>query len=133
MQYSAGTVVHTAFGTEAGRNGHAHDFHVQVLASILIRMALAECFCVTCGMIALDEPTTNLDVANAKALAHALRAVIDLRQSVSLDTGRPFQLVVITHDENFANQLGAREYCSHLTRVTKDDDGHSVLHEEEVA
>ena len=34
---------------------------VQVLASLLIRLALAETFCLQCGVLALDEPTTNLD------------------------------------------------------------------------
>jgi DNA repair protein RAD50 len=32
----------------------------KVLASIVIRLALAESFCVNTGMLALDEPTTNL-------------------------------------------------------------------------
>jgi DNA repair protein RAD50 len=33
----------------------------RVLASIVIRLALAETFGVNCGCIALDEPTVNLD------------------------------------------------------------------------
>ena len=33
----------------------------KVLASIVIRLALAESFSVNCGILALDEPTTNLD------------------------------------------------------------------------
>lgn len=36
----------------------------KVLASILIRIALAESFAVNCGVLALDEPTTNLDEDN---------------------------------------------------------------------
>lgn len=39
----------------------------KVLASLLIRLALAETFCVACGILALDEPTTNLDAANSGA------------------------------------------------------------------
>ena len=31
------------------------------MASIVVRLALAETFCVNCGLLALDEPTTNLD------------------------------------------------------------------------
>jgi DNA repair protein RAD50 len=103
---------------------------VQVLASLLIRMALAESFCITCSMIALDEPTTNLDVANSSALAQALRSIIDLRQHAARDGQRPFQLIVITHDEQFATQLGSREYCSFLTRVTKDENHNSRLEPE---
>ena len=34
---------------------------VQVLACLIIRLALAETFCLNCGILALDEPTTNLD------------------------------------------------------------------------
>lgn len=46
--------------------------YVQVLASLIIRLALAETFCLNCGILALDEPTTNLDRDNIESLAHAL-------------------------------------------------------------
>lgn len=36
----------------------------KVLASIVIRLALAESFGINCGILALDEPTTNLDRNN---------------------------------------------------------------------
>jgi len=45
---------------------------LQVLASLLIRLALAETFCLNCGILALDEPTTNLDRENIESLAGAL-------------------------------------------------------------
>lgn len=49
------------------------DFHIlQVLASLIVRLALAETFCLTCGILALDEPTTNLDRVNIEGLAYAL-------------------------------------------------------------
>ena len=32
-----------------------------MLASLVVRMALAETFCHNCGILALDEPTSNLD------------------------------------------------------------------------
>lgn len=38
----------------------------RVLASLVIRLALAETFCLNCGIMALDEPTTNLDFKNKK-------------------------------------------------------------------
>lgn len=44
----------------------------KVLASIIIRLALAESFGTNCGILALDEPTTNLDKDNINALAAAL-------------------------------------------------------------
>lgn len=44
----------------------------KVLASIIIRLALAESFGTNCGILALDEPTTNLDKDNIQSLAAAL-------------------------------------------------------------
>lgn len=66
----------------------------KVLAAIVIRLALAETFCLNCGMLALDEPTTNLDEANKVGLAHALAKII-MTRSVQHN----FQLICITHDE----------------------------------
>jgi DNA repair protein RAD50 len=71
----------------------------KVLASIVIRLALAETFCVNTGILALDEPTTNLDLPNKKGLAEALAKVIELRRGSNL------QLIVITHDEEFVSEL----------------------------
>eukprot|EP00969_Alexandrium_andersonii_P118126 5224880-Alexandrium_andersonii.AAC.1 len=51
----------------------------RVLASIVIRLALAETFCLNCGVMALDEPTTNLDHENKKGLAIALAQIIASR------------------------------------------------------
>lgn len=67
---------------------------MQVLACLIIRLALAETFCLNCGILALDEPTTNLDAENAASLAEALRGIMESRRAQS-----NFQLVVITHDE----------------------------------
>ncbi|KAI3505596.1 hypothetical protein L1887_27729 [Cichorium endivia] len=36
------------------------------------RLALRETFCLNCGILALDEPTTNSDVPNAESLPGAL-------------------------------------------------------------
>lgn len=48
----------------------------KVLASIIIRLALAESFCLHCGLLALDEPTTNLDRDNIEGLAESLADII---------------------------------------------------------
>ena len=48
----------------------------KVLASIVIRLALAEAFCFHCGIMVLDEPTTNLDAENIQGLSNALADVI---------------------------------------------------------
>jgi DNA repair protein RAD50 len=72
----------------------------KVLASLVIRLALAEAFCVNCGILALDEPTTNLDDANKHGLAEALVEIVRHRSAQ-----RNFQLVVITHDEDFVKMI----------------------------
>ena len=51
----------------------------RVLASIVIRLALAETFGVNCGCIALDEPTVNLDDDNKRGLAIALAQIVSSR------------------------------------------------------
>jgi DNA repair protein RAD50 len=66
----------------------------KVLAAIVIRLALAETFCLNCGILALDEPTTNLDDANKLGLASALAKLI-----IGRSKQQNFQLVCITHDE----------------------------------
>ena len=88
----------------------------QVLASLVIRLALAETFCLNCGILALDEPTTNLDVENVKSLCDALKDIIIARRGQD-----NFQLIIITHDEDFMEEL-AREagMCDTYYRVSKD-------------
>lgn len=44
----------------------------KVLAALVIRLALAETFCLNCGILALDEPTTNLDTENKYGLAQGI-------------------------------------------------------------
>ena len=68
-----------------------------MLACLIIRLALAETFCLNCGILALDEPTTNLDAANAGSLAEALRQIMAQRAQQA-----NFQIIVITHDERCA-------------------------------
>ena len=65
-----------------------------MLACLIIRLALAETFCLNCGILALDEPTTNLDAENSASLADALRNIMMTRREQE-----NFQLVIITHDE----------------------------------
>jgi DNA repair protein RAD50 len=48
----------------------------KVLASIIIRLALAESFSSSSKILALDEPTTNLDRGHIKNLANQLGRLI---------------------------------------------------------
>eukprot|EP00112_Aurelia_sp_Birch-Aquarium-sp1_P008322 Seg1913.8 transcript_id=Seg1913.8/GoldUCD/mRNA.D3Y31 product="DNA repair protein RAD50" protein_id=Seg1913.8/GoldUCD/D3Y31 len=100
----------------------------KVLASIIIRLALAETFCLNCGILALDEPTTNLDEQNVESLANALKDIILTRQQQ-----RNFQLVVITHDEDFVRALGQSDHVDHFYRVYKDQAGYSKIHRQKVS
>ncbi|KAK6204642.1 AAA domain-containing protein [Scheffersomyces amazonensis] len=95
----------------------------KVLASILIRLALAECFGVNCGMIALDEPTTNLDSENAISLAEALNHIIEYRKAQS-----NFQLIIITHDENFLTHINGGRFTDHFYRIQRDENQSSRIY-----
>ncbi|XP_072171621.1 DNA repair protein RAD50-like [Diadema setosum] len=100
----------------------------KVLASLLIRLALAETFCLSCGVLALDEPTTNLDRDNIESLAHALVEILKSRESQ-----RHFQLLIITHDEDFVEMLGHSDYTDHFYRVTKSDEYKSRVTKYDIA
>ncbi|CCW62415.1 unnamed protein product [Phytomonas sp. EM1] len=96
----------------------------KVLASVIIRLAVSEAFCYECGILALDEPTTNLDEDNARSLAAALQALIQMRRAV-----KHFQLIIITHDEQFVRALGAQT-LDRFYYVRKDPEGvFSVIEE----
>lgn len=94
----------------------------KVLACLIIRLALAEAFCNNCGILALDEPTTNLDEANSRSLAESLSEIMKQKRGQS-----SFQLVVITHDRNFANLIGQREHADFFWQITKDEAQHSKI------
>lgn len=89
----------------------------RVLACLIIRIALAETFSGHCGVLALDEPTTNLDRSNIEALCEALNNIVEEREGQ-----RNFMLIVITHDEEFIQALGR---VMSYYRVYRDDNGKS--------
>lgn len=99
----------------------------KVLASIIVRLALAESFGVNCGLIALDEPTTNLDRDNIKSLAESLHGIIRARQAQS-----NFQLIVITHDEDFLRHMRCSDFCDSFFRVKRDEKQNSVISRESI-
>lgn len=97
----------------------------RVLASLIIRMALAETFSSNCGVLALDEPTTNLDRMNILSLCDALNRIVEDRQAQS-----NFMLIIITHDEAFISTLGK---INSYHRVFRNDECKSVMRRVEVA
>ncbi|KAH7027669.1 uncharacterized protein B0I36DRAFT_271236 [Microdochium trichocladiopsis] len=100
----------------------------KVLASIIIRLALAETFGTSCGLIALDEPTTNLDRDNIKSLAESLHSIIKTRKAQS-----NFQLIVITHDEEFLRHMRCSDFCDYFFRVARDEDQKSTIRQESIS
>ncbi len=93
----------------------------RMLASIIIRLALAETFCNNCGILCLDEPTTNLDENHIKSLAKALREIIHSRTE-----DNSFQLIVITHDPLFIELIGT-DFCDSYWHIMKDKNNYSKL------
>ena len=114
---------------QRSRVGHARSMlsRTKVLACLIIRLALAETFCLNCGILALDEPTTNLDTPNAESLA---RSLIDIMHSRREQEN--FQLIVITHDVEFAHMPGQRQQADYYWRVTKDENQHSCVEREDI-
>ncbi|KAM5432343.1 DNA repair protein rad50 [Microsporum ferrugineum] len=100
----------------------------KVLASIIIRLALAECFGVNCGLIALDEPTTNLDRDNIRSLAESLHDIIRTRQQQA-----NFQLIVITHDEEFLRSMQCGDFCDYYYRVSRNERQKSIIERQSIA
>ncbi|KAJ5570061.1 uncharacterized protein N7459_009491 [Penicillium hispanicum] len=100
----------------------------KVLASIIIRLALAECFGVNCGLIALDEPTTNLDRDNIRSLAESLHDIIRTRQQQS-----NFQLIVITHDEEFLRHMQCGDFSDYYYRVSRNERQKSIIEMQSIA
>jgi DNA repair protein RAD50 len=91
----------------------------KVLASLIIRMALADTFAAHCGILALDEPTTNLDQKNIQALCKALNDIIKEREAVG-----NFMLLVITHDEEFVRVL---QNVEEFFKLSRDPNGRSRI------
>ena len=100
----------------------------KVLASIVIRLALAECFGTNCGLIALDEPTTNLDQQNIKGLAESISNIIQIRRKQA-----NFQLLIITHDEQFLREMNCSDYTEVYWRVGRDQDQESYIERQNIS
>lgn len=95
----------------------------RVLACLIIRIALAEIFSGHCGVLALDEPTTNLDGWNIESLCETLNRIVEER-----GTQRNFMLIVITHDEDFLRAMGHTvSSCYRVYRDTDDAHGKSRI------
>lgn len=94
----------------------------KALASIILRMTLAELFVKDFAFIALDEPTANLDLPNIISLAKAIGNYVKRRSM----KGANIQWIIITHDEQFLRALDA-ECSPYFYRTKLDDTGSSEI------
>ena len=92
----------------------------KALGSIIIRIALAKTFCSKCPILALDEPTINLDEANCDSLANHLAVLLQDEGKLS-----NFQILLITHDEGFIKKLSS--FNDSFYRVERNDDNCSTI------
>jgi len=99
-----------------------------VLASIVIRLALASSFGNACAVLALDEPTTNLDrvhIESTKLIYLELAIALSNLVELSVQHKQGFQLIVITHDKDFVKHLS--RFTSTCIRIQKQPNGFSMI------
>ncbi|XP_017782547.1 PREDICTED: DNA repair protein RAD50 [Nicrophorus vespilloides] len=94
----------------------------KVLACLIIRIALAEIFSSNCSILALDEPTTNLDRENISSLSQSLANIVATRKEQS-----HFQLLIITHDEEFLRTLRSVDCLKYYYDVSRNNNGNTVI------
>lgn len=74
------------------------------------------------GVLALDEPTTNLDEENIKSLCSALGEIVQERM-----LQKNFMFIIITHDREFIESLGQIDKVTHFYEVSRNEDGKSRI------
>jgi DNA repair protein RAD50 len=78
-------------------------------------------------IIALDEPTTNLDRDTIKSLAESLHMIIKQRKGQS-----NFQLIVITHDEEFLKEMKCQDFADNYYRISRNEKQKSVIEQQSI-
>ncbi|XP_026285243.1 DNA repair protein RAD50 isoform X1 [Frankliniella occidentalis] len=108
-------VVQVKSGTEIDMKGRCSAGQ-KVLACLIIRMALSETFSMNCGILTLDEPTTNLDRQNIQSLCQAITEIVNDHEG-----SKNFQLIVITHDHEFLNAMATVDSFPHYWEVSRNN------------
>jgi DNA repair protein RAD50 len=96
----------------------------KVLASIVIRLALAEVFGNSARILALDEPTTNLDREHIANLAQQLARLVEMNENKYL------QMIIISHDLEFVRMM--EKYTPCYYEVSRDERRCSVITRKEI-
>ncbi|KAI1716028.1 DNA repair protein rad-50 [Ditylenchus destructor] len=129
----------------------------KVLAAILIRIALADVFAGNCPILALDEPTTNLDADKVENVGLMLKQLIEVRNNMDYDStqesqsqsllagsllagsarsnqrltqsgsNKNLQLLVITHDKRLVDLLYLACKPEWIYGLSKDENGISRI------
>uniref|UniRef100_A0A0K0CT68 ATPase_AAA_core domain-containing protein n=1 Tax=Angiostrongylus cantonensis TaxID=6313 RepID=A0A0K0CT68_ANGCA len=102
----------------------------KMLACILIRLALADVFGGMCSIIALDEPTTNLDAVKVDHIAAMLNSLIAVRRRGYSTYGsrkKQFQMIIITHDDHLVDKLMIGSKPDFIYVLRKDSYGISHI------
>ena len=69
----------------------------KMMASLVIRIALAQAFSAGFTVVALDEPTTNMDNLNSEGLAESISFLSSKYEKL--------QFVIISHDQEFLRKI----------------------------
>ncbi|OMJ81185.1 hypothetical protein SteCoe_18411 [Stentor coeruleus] len=69
----------------------------RMMASLVVRIALAQAFSCGFSVIALDEPTTNMDSSNSEGLAECIAHLAEKHEKL--------QLIIISHDQDFLKKI----------------------------
>lgn len=78
----------------------------KVLASILIRIALADVFAGNCRILALDEPTTNLDTDKVENIGTMLKNLIEVQKPPTAGSAIGVQGIYDCDDADFEEPTG---------------------------
>lgn len=97
----------------------------KVLASLIIRMALAEAFSASTHILALDEPTTNLDRGHIENLAQSIGAILEMDQNSRL------QLLIISHDLEFISLLN--KHTNFYYEISRNSRNFSQIQKKEIS
>ena len=89
----------------------------KMLASLILRFAMVLVFAPNCRIIALDEPTTNLDEENKVKFAEALCKIIKSNHM------NQWQVIVISHSEKFVNLIASNLEIDCIYHIEKRTDG----------
>uniref|UniRef100_A0A914H4F5 Rad50/SbcC-type AAA domain-containing protein n=1 Tax=Globodera rostochiensis TaxID=31243 RepID=A0A914H4F5_GLORO len=95
----------------------------KVLASILIRIALADVFAGNCRILALDEPTTNLDEDKVENIGSMLKSLIQIRKPTTtggaIGAQRIYEADDLDFEEDDGDELAGA--AAERTRAAEED------------